>query len=90
MERGYLRDGVTADAATDILWACSSVELYELLVRQRGWSLPRFAQFVAEFMITSLLPSAGVNVLAWPMWLTYWPEPGPRTHGATGRTPIAV
>ena len=59
MERGYLRDGVTADEATDILWTCSSVELYELLVLQRGWSLPRFAQFVAEFMITSLLPSAG-------------------------------
>lgn len=59
MERGYLRDGVTADEATDILWTCSSVELYELLVVQRGWSLPRFAQFVAEFMITSLLPSAG-------------------------------
>jgi AcrR family transcriptional regulator len=58
-ERGYLRDGVTADEATDILWTCSSVELYELLVLQRGWSLPRFAQFVAEFMIVSLLPSAG-------------------------------
>ena len=59
MERGYLREGVTLSEATDILWTCSSVELYELLVLQRGWSLPRFAQFVAEFMITSLLPSAG-------------------------------
>ena len=59
MERGYLREGVTLSEATDILWTCSSVELYELLVLQRGWSLPRFAQFIAEFMITSLLPSAG-------------------------------
>jgi AcrR family transcriptional regulator len=57
-ERGYLRDGVKVNEATDILWTCSSVELYELLVLQRGWSLPRFAQFIAEFMITSLLPSA--------------------------------
>jgi AcrR family transcriptional regulator len=54
-ERGYLRDGIKVSEATDILWTCSSVELYELLVLQRGWSLPRFAQFVAEFMISSLL-----------------------------------
>jgi AcrR family transcriptional regulator len=57
-DRGYLRDGVTVNEATDVLWTCSSVELYELLVLQRGWSLPRFAQFIAEFMIASLLPSA--------------------------------
>jgi AcrR family transcriptional regulator len=56
-ERGYLRDGIKVSEATDILWTCSSVELYDLLVLQRGWSLPRFAQFNAEFMIASLLPS---------------------------------
>lgn len=54
-ERGYLRDGVTMAQATDILWSCSSAELYELLVLRRGWSLPRFARFVTEFMITALL-----------------------------------
>ena len=56
-KRGYLRSGVKVKEATDVLWTCSSVELYELLVIQRGWSLPRFAQFVAEFMIATLLPS---------------------------------
>jgi AcrR family transcriptional regulator len=55
--RGYLRDGVMVSEATDILWTCSSVELYELLVLSRGWSLPRFAQFISEFMIASLLPT---------------------------------
>ena len=55
-ERGYLRDGVTVTEATDILWTCSSVELYELLVLRRGWSLPRFGRFVADFMIAALLP----------------------------------
>ncbi|CAN5515176.1 hypothetical protein BH24ACT26_BH24ACT26_14350 [soil metagenome] len=55
-DRGYLRDGVTVAHATDILWTCSSVELYELLVQQRGWSLPRFGRFIADFMITALLP----------------------------------
>jgi AcrR family transcriptional regulator len=53
---GHLRDGITVAHATDILWTCSSAELYELLVLHRGWSLPRFAAFVTELMIGSLLP----------------------------------
>ncbi|WP_202918708.1 TetR/AcrR family transcriptional regulator [Saccharothrix deserti] len=57
-ERGYLREGVTTDEATDILWTCSSVELYELLVLRRGWSSARFARFVGEFMISALLPES--------------------------------
>lgn len=55
-ERGCLRDGVTIDRATDVLWACSSAEFYELLVMQRGWSLEQFASFIADFMINGLLP----------------------------------
>lgn len=54
-ERGYLRDDVSLDQATDILWTCSSAELYELLVLKRGWTRSRFAQFVAEFMAAALL-----------------------------------
>jgi AcrR family transcriptional regulator len=57
-QRGYLRQGVTLAEATDVLWTCSSVELYELLVLQRGWSMPRFAGFVADVMIATLLPQA--------------------------------
>ena len=57
-ERGYLRDDVTVAQATDILWTCSSAELYELLVLQRGWSLARFGRFVGDFMIAALLPSS--------------------------------
>lgn len=55
-ERGYLRDDVTANRATDVLWACSSAEFYELLVMQRGWSLEQFASFITDFMISGLLP----------------------------------
>jgi hypothetical protein len=40
------------------LWTCTSDELYDLLVVQRGWSLPRYARFLADFMITALLPPA--------------------------------
>jgi AcrR family transcriptional regulator len=55
-ERGHLRKGVSVAQATDILWTCTSDELYDLLVTQRGWSLPRFARFLANFMTTALLP----------------------------------
>jgi AcrR family transcriptional regulator len=57
-DRGYLREGITLDRATDILWTCSSVELYELLVLQRGWSSAEFAGFIADFMISGLLKEA--------------------------------
>lgn len=57
-ERGYLRDGFTTDKATDVLYTCSSLEIYDVLVLQRGWPLPEFARFVADFMITALLAHA--------------------------------
>ena len=60
-DRGHLRPDVTVAEATDILWTCSSVEIYELLVLQRGWSQRRFAQFIADFMIVSLLSHSEVN-----------------------------
>jgi len=56
LQRGYVRPDVTLDEATDILWACSSTEFYELLVLQRKWPLPRFAHFITDFMTTGLLP----------------------------------
>jgi AcrR family transcriptional regulator len=56
--RGYLREDVTLAQATDILWTCTSDELYDLLVTQRGWSLPRFARWLADYMIATLLPPA--------------------------------
>jgi AcrR family transcriptional regulator len=55
-ERGYLREGVSLGEATDVIWTCTSDELYDLLVGQRGWSRPRFARFLADFMIAALLP----------------------------------
>jgi len=53
--RGYLREGVSVGEATDVLWICSSLEIYELLVLRRGWSIPRFARYVGDFMIRALL-----------------------------------
>ena len=53
--RGHLREGVSVSEATDILWICSSLEIYELLVMRRGWRTARFARYVGDFMITALL-----------------------------------
>ncbi len=54
-EQGHLRAGVTVSEATDVLWVCSSLEFYELLVIRRGWSGARFARYVGDFMTTALL-----------------------------------
>jgi AcrR family transcriptional regulator len=57
-QRGYLREGLTLTHATDILWTATSDELYDLLVTQRGWSLPRFARFLGDYLTAALLPVA--------------------------------
>lgn len=53
--RGHLREGVTVSEATDLLWICSSLEIYELFVMRRGWSTVRFARYVGNLMTTALL-----------------------------------
>ena len=56
-ERGYLRDDISLDKAADILYTCSSLEMYDILVLQRNWPHHEFARFIADFMITGLLPT---------------------------------
>jgi len=55
--RGFLRDGVSAERAADVMWALTAPELYELLVVRRGWASARFGEFVATAMIAALLPT---------------------------------
>jgi AcrR family transcriptional regulator len=57
LKGGQVRDGVTLEAATDVLWTYSSPELYELLVIRRGWSVERYGRFIADAMIAALLPA---------------------------------
>jgi hypothetical protein len=56
-KRGYLRAGVKTTEAADVLWTCTSAELYELLVLRREWSIRRFEQFIGNFLIAALLAS---------------------------------
>jgi len=54
---GHLREGITLEAATDVLWTYSSPELYELCVIRRDWSVERYGRFIADAMIAALLPA---------------------------------
>ena len=53
---GQLRDGVTIEVARDVLWTMNAVDVYELLVLDRGWTPERYEQFVAETIIAALVP----------------------------------
>ena len=44
------------DEAADIIWATNATELYQLLVRQRGWSAQRYERFLADTWRRVLLP----------------------------------
>jgi AcrR family transcriptional regulator len=55
---GHLRPGVTLEDARDVLWTYNSVELFDLLVLQRGWAPDRYSRWIAESMIAALLPDA--------------------------------
>jgi AcrR family transcriptional regulator len=54
-EGGHLRPGVSAEEARDVLWTHNSVELWDLLVNQRGWTDDRFGQWVAHQLAAALL-----------------------------------
>ncbi len=54
-EAGHLRAGVTLEQARDVLWTHNSVELWDLLVRQRGWTDERWGAWTAEQLIAALL-----------------------------------
>lgn len=52
---GHLREGVSVAEARDILWLHNSVEVWDLLVNQRGWSNRRYGRWVARQLIAALL-----------------------------------
>jgi AcrR family transcriptional regulator len=52
---GQLRDDVTLEEARDVLWTYNSVELYDLLVVQRGWAPERYGAWIARALASALL-----------------------------------
>lgn len=52
------RPGVTADHAADVLYATISPEMFLLLVRDRGWSPEKFADWALESLRAQLIGTA--------------------------------
>jgi AcrR family transcriptional regulator len=50
-----LGPGISAQTATDLLWAFSNEELYRELVAERGWSAERFERWLAQILRDQLL-----------------------------------
>ncbi len=43
------------EAARDVLWVHNSVELWDLLVNERGWTADRYGRWVGEQLVAALL-----------------------------------
>jgi AcrR family transcriptional regulator len=50
-----LRRGITIEHARDVLWTYNAVEIYDLLVNERGWSVDRYRDFVADALVAALV-----------------------------------
>lgn len=53
---GPLREGITIEQATDIVWTLMSAEVFLLLTGGRGWSTERYGEWLADSLIRLLLP----------------------------------
>ena len=51
-----LRRDLSVADARDVLWTYNSVEIYELLVIERAWTVERYRDFVADALAAALLP----------------------------------
>lgn len=53
--RGLLRPGMSPEEAADIMFACTTPELFETLVLKRGWSAEQYGRFIASTLAANLL-----------------------------------
>lgn len=53
-ETGQLRAGIGVDYARDVLWTCISVEVFDLLVLQRGWTPEVYTEWLTRTLLASL------------------------------------
>ncbi|MGH2497039.1 MAG: TetR/AcrR family transcriptional regulator, partial [Ktedonobacteraceae bacterium] len=54
-ERQVLRDDLTPEEATDVLWALTSYDLYLMLVVEQHWSPERYEMWLAQLLMQHLL-----------------------------------
>jgi hypothetical protein len=53
---GQLSDRIEFAEVRDVLWTYTAVEVYELLVLNRGWSVDRYAAWLGQALIGAPLP----------------------------------
>jgi AcrR family transcriptional regulator len=51
----HLREGLSRTEARDVLWLHNSLEVWDLLVTQRGWSAKRYGRWVSHQLSAALL-----------------------------------
>ena len=54
-ELGGLRPGVTVEQARDAIWTLNSIEVWSLLVRERGWSADAYEEWTGRAMADAVL-----------------------------------
>lgn len=52
---GHLREGLSRTEARDVLWLYNSLEVWDLLVTQRGWSPKRYSKWVSHQLAAALI-----------------------------------
>ncbi len=53
---GPLREGLNEEEASEIVWALTSPELFQLMTVDRGWSRGKYAGWLADTLTRLLLP----------------------------------
>ncbi|WP_299050629.1 TetR/AcrR family transcriptional regulator [uncultured Nocardioides sp.] len=51
---GGVREGVDEAEIADVVWTCLSVEVYDLLVLQRGWSTTAYADWLTRTLVAAV------------------------------------
>src|SRR5947209_1769598 len=62
-EAGALRHDLSAEEATDVLWALTSFDLYRMLVVEQRWEPERYETWLAQLLTQHLLASSWVMTL---------------------------
>jgi AcrR family transcriptional regulator len=57
--KGSLRQGLSRDAAVDVLWAVAATDPYRRLVGESGWSAQQYERWLADTLCDQLLPVGG-------------------------------
>jgi AcrR family transcriptional regulator len=53
--RGFLRAGLDASYAADVMWTYTADDVFSNLVVARTWSLPAYARFISDSLCAALL-----------------------------------